>query len=197
MDFETAYTVTEADGGNLEYGVVFGGNNIVFIKSGAGSTCRGYENKYVEMARRLNKRCNFTVICAPNPGPIKTTYEIDKLVIKKVIEDKKIDNYTLSLFGSSNGCYQNIFLAEAFPSAVKMLSVNMPLMVNFQKATEKLSKFPLMEKIFIYGRLDPSVTFIPLLEAKRIDNLTVKIVEGADHQFKNMLDDFIALSDLI
>ena len=197
MNFDTTYKATMSDGEVLEYDVVYGGEHIVFIKSGAGSTSRGYENKYVKMARRLNERQNFTVISAPNPGPVKTTYDIDKLIIEKLISDKGFRNPIISLLGSSNGGYQNIFLAESLPAVIKMVSINMPLMVNFQKAAQKLSVLNRIKKIFVYGTLDPSYTFIPLLNAKRIDNLNVITIEGADHQFINKLDEFIELCDLI
>ena len=197
MDFDTTYNVTLSSDECLEYGIVYGNENIVFIKSGAGGTARGYKDKYVTMARRLYERGNFTVISAPNPITEKMTYDIDELIINKIINDKKFDNYTINLIGSSNGGYQNILLAEKLSSVKKMISINMPLMLNFQKATTKLMSLNAVEKIFVYGTLDPSFPFTPLLNARKINKLNILTIEGADHQFVNKLNEFIDLCDLV
>ncbi len=196
MNFDTSLTL-EQNGASVDYGVVFGNENIVFIKGGAGSSCRGYEDKYLKMARRLCERCGYTVITASNPGPKMDTYSIDKLLLDNYISQNELKSYTVSLFGSSNGAYQNIFLASASLNVKKIICVNMPLMLNFQKATAKLATLEHVEKLFIYGSLDPSVKFIPHLSIKGIEGLSVRCIENADHNFKGMLDSFIELSDLI
>ena len=196
MDFDTTLTI-EKDGASVDYGVVFGNENIVFIKGGAGSSCRGYEDKYLRMAHRLFERGGYTVITASNPGPKVDTYSIDKLLLDNYISQNELKSYSLSLFGSSNGAYQNIFLASTLENVKKIVCVNMPLMLNFQKATARLATLDNVKKLFIYGSLDPSVKFIPHLSAKKIDALSVSIIENADHNFKGMLDSFIGISDLI
>ena len=40
----------------IEYGIIEGNNTIVFIKSGQNGSIYGYNNKYIKMAKRLNKK---------------------------------------------------------------------------------------------------------------------------------------------
>ena len=196
MDFDTSLTL-EQNGASVNYGVMFGNESIVFIKGGAGSSCYGYEDKYLRMARRVNDKSGYTVITASNPGPKIDTYSLDKILIDNYILQNELKSYSLSLVGSSNGAYQNIFLASISEKVKKIVCVNMPLMLNFQKSTTRLDTLRDIEKIFVYGSLDPSVKFIPHLCAKNIEGLSVKTVKNADHNFKGMLDSFIELSDII
>ena len=39
----------------IDYGIVEGNNIIVFIKAGQNGSLYGYQNKYIKMAKRLNK----------------------------------------------------------------------------------------------------------------------------------------------
>ena len=55
------------DGTEIRYGVVFGNEKIVFIKTGAYGRIGGSNNKYLKMAQRLHERLGATVICSSNP----------------------------------------------------------------------------------------------------------------------------------
>ena len=46
----------------IDYGIVEGNNIIVFIKAGQDGSLYGYQNKYIKMARRLNKKYGCSVI---------------------------------------------------------------------------------------------------------------------------------------
>ena len=50
----------------IDYGIVEGNNTIVFIKAGQDGSLYGYQNKYIKMARRLNKKYGCSVICIMN-----------------------------------------------------------------------------------------------------------------------------------
>ena len=67
-------------------------------------------------------------------------------------------------------------------------------MINFHKSVEALIELTEGRVIFAYGGCDPSVSYIPYLRLYHSDIVTV---DGADHTFSGMIDDFIALSDLI
>lgn len=196
MDFDTSLTI-EKNGATVDYGIIFGNENLLFIKGGAGSSCRGCEDKYLKIARRVNVKSGYTVITASNPGPKIETYSLDKILIDNYISQNELKSYSLSFFGASNGAYQNIFLASITEKVKKIVCVNMPLMLNFQKSTKALGTLRYTEKIFVYGSLDPSVKFIPHLCAKNIEGLSVKTIKNADHNFKGMLNRFIELSDII
>ena len=40
----------------IDYGIVEGNDTIVFIKAGQNGSLYGYQNKYIKMAKRLNKK---------------------------------------------------------------------------------------------------------------------------------------------
>jgi hypothetical protein len=78
-----------------------------------------------------------------------------------------------------------------------MVLVNMPLMMNFHKIKEALSRAD-TEIRFVYGEKDPSISYVPFLRnagqkegnLARVEILTVK---GADHNFAGMTDAFMEL----
>ena len=183
-------------GCGLDYGIIFGNEEIVFIKSGRGGTHLGEDEKYLKMATKLYKNRGFTVICASNPVAIDFSYSLDLSVIREVAGELGARTPRLTLIGSSNGAYQNLLLANEIP-AIKILCINMPLMINFQRASRILSHATDSEKIFVFGSRDPSFPYIPFLEAAKIPRLSVKRIEGADHTFSGMTDSFISLAELI
>ncbi|MBQ8289855.1 MAG: hypothetical protein IJY01_03190 [Clostridia bacterium] len=197
MDFHQTFTKSITSGGAIDYGIVLGNKKIVFIKSGNGGSHRGYDDKYVKMAYRLHSKCGCTVICSSNPIDCKVSYDLDKIIIDQYVEENNFSSFDVYLIGSSNGAYQNLFLANQLPQTKKLLCVNMPLMLNFHKSVKELQMMNHTEKIFVYGTKDPSYKYIPFLEAKKFSSLRIVQIEGADHQFKNRTDEFIALSDLI
>ncbi len=193
MDFHTILNVKSS----LDYGIIYGNEGIVFIKSGRGGTYRSYEDKYLKMAIRLNSSHGYTVICASNPPEPNISYDTDKAVIEKLIAERNFADFELFLIGSSNGAYQNLFLANQLTNVKKIIGINMPLMINPHKITRELLALDSVEKIFVYGTEDPSFSYIPILETKDLPRFRVIRVKGADHNFKNKTDTFVELVDLI
>ena len=62
---------------------------------------------------------------------------------------------------------------------------------------EKLLELPSVNKILVYGTRDDEYYYVPALKELQCDNLEILEVKDADHKFKGMLDEYIALSDLI
>lgn len=197
MKFDTTKNYVCQNGQTIDYGIINGSNHIIFIKSGRGGTCQGYNDKYLKMAQRIHLKQGSTVICSSNPIDSEKSYDIDRSIIESYASEKGFDDYEVYLIGASNGAYQNIFLANKMPQARKMLCINMPLMINFHKATRELQTMDHIEKIFVYGTKDPSFSYVPFLEMKKYSMCRIIQVSGADHQFKERTDDFIALADLI
>ena len=85
----------------IDYGIMNGNSTIVFIKPGLDGSLYGYENKYVRMAKRINKKYGCSVICSSNPSdemnPLDNAFE--------VIEEyaKKFSDYKVYYLGYSNG----------------------------------------------------------------------------------------------
>ena len=112
--------VTKDVGGEkVEYSIVWGNEKIVFIKAGAGGSTRGFQDKYVKMAERINKLMGATVICASNPCVHHKG--LDEEAIRWVISEKGSVDFEVYFVGTSDGAYKNLSLAKKFPQTVKFI----------------------------------------------------------------------------
>jgi pimeloyl-ACP methyl ester carboxylesterase len=199
MDYDFTLRLPLDGGQAMEYGILFGdaAAPIVLIKSGRGGNYRGYGDKYLQMAHRLRSAHGYTVVCASNPLEVELSYRTDAAVLRRVAIEQGMTEYTVYLIGASNGAYQNILLASVLPEVKRMLAINMPLMINFHRTVDALRAPDGVEKCFVYGTRDQSYPYLPHLRLKKIDHLEIVEIEGADHQFKGRLEEFIALADRI
>ena len=199
MDYDFTLRLPLEGEQTIEYGIVFGkvGAPIVLIKSGRGGNYRGYGNKYVHMAHRLRSVHGYTVVSASNPLKVDFTYSTDAAVLRRVAMEQGMTEYTVYLIGSSNGAYQNILLAGKMPQVKRILSINLPLMINFHKIADALQALDGVEKRFVYGTKDQSYPYLPYLRMKQIPDSDIIEIEGADHMFKGRTEEFIALADYI
>ena len=195
-DNEDSYIDTKyVDGEKVEYEIIFGNENIVFIKAGAGGSAGGYENKYLKMARRVHERIGATVICASNPDVPHETF--DEQEIRWVASERGFEKFNLYLGGTSDGAYQNLSLAKRFPETVKWIGVNSSF-ITFADFEEKMQDLPGMKKILVYGTEDDEYDVVfPALMAKEDGNRKIYFIEGADHRFSDMLPQFIQTIDLV
>ena len=193
MDFDKT-TSAIIDSHELKYGVIHGNENIYFIKCGAGGTIPGNEDKYLKMARILHKKSGATVICSAYPYPSEDyLLEYDEKVINQFLTHFK-EPCTLNFIGSSRGAYVGLtYFSKKFKFS-KMLLINMPLMINFHKSVETLPNLKNVKVTFVYGDRDPSVTYIPYLKLHHNDIVTI---QGANHTFDGMIDEFLKLTELI
>lgn len=183
----------EFEGETIDYGFIFGNEQIVFIKTGAGGSIRGQSNKYLIMARKIHDRLGATVICSSNPI---SSLELDRRAIIWCTKRLNKPNFEVYFLGTSDGAYQCICLAEN-QRTKKLLCIN-PSFIPSKFPRDKLILLSRVEKIFIFGTEDEEgKEIIPKLQEDYIPNLQIKMVEGADHSFTNMIDEFIDLSDLI
>ena len=182
--------------GNLTYGVIKGGERILFIKVGLGSDHLGYENKYLKMAVGLRESYGISVIVASNPYDNQSHIEEDRSAISQYIAEAGFGVTELLFFGHSNGGIKGLALTEEGVAFSKMLLVNMPLMINFHKTKRYISGIPATCIFAVYGEQDPSFPYTPFIENK-FDNLKVIKIPRANHTFEGMLEDFIALPRLL
>ena len=180
----------------IRYGVVFGNEKIVFIKTGADGRIDGYDNKYLKMAQRLHERLGATVICSSNPFIEEGHVASDKAFIEKIVAETGLSSYTLSFFGTSDGAYHNLLLAKALPETVKLVCVNTST-PNYDRLKENLIKLSHVSKIFVYGDKDDEYHFLPYLEKENFEKFELITVSGADHKFTGMVEEYILLSDLL
>lgn len=172
----------------IDYGIVEGNNIIVFIKAGQDGSLYGYQNKYIKMARRLNKKYGCSVICSSNPfdgnNPLDNAMEI--------IEDyaKIFDNYKIYYLGCSNGALIGAWFGVKYPKIKRMALVNGPLMYNFHKTKEGALSFNGDMISFIYGEYDQSIGYIDLLKNMENDKIKVFVEKGQDHHFSKSEESF-------
>ena len=172
----------------IDYGIVEGNNIIVFIKAGQDGSLYGYQNKYIKMARRLNKKYGCSVICSSNPfdgnNPLANAMEI--------IEDyaKIFDNYKIYYVGYSNGALIGAWFGVKYPKIKRMALVNGPLMYNFHKTKEGALSFNGDMISFIYGEYDQSIGYIDLLKNMENDKIKVFVEKGQDHHFSKSEESF-------
>lgn len=195
-DDEDSYIDTQyVDGEKIEYEIIFGNDNIVFIKAGAGGNVRGYKNKYLQMAKRVHERIGATVICASNPDAPHEN--IDEQEIRWVASERGFESFNLYFWGTSDGAYQNLSLAKRFPETSKWIGVNSSF-ITFADFEEKLQDLPSVKKILVYGTEDDEYDVVfPALKTKEDKNLKMLFIEGADHRFSDMLPQFIQTIDFI
>jgi alpha/beta superfamily hydrolase len=98
--------------------------------------------------------------------------------------------------GTSDGGYQNLRLAQQMPQARKILGINTSL-IDADDLAAHLKKLSYVEKVLVYGTKDEAFHCIPILQAAGCENLEIITVEGANHEFTDMVNEFIALIDLL
>ena len=187
-----------ATGTKINYGILYGNKKIVFIKVGADGSIRGYQDKYLKMAHRVHDRLGATAICASNPCDVEYEDQLvaDQAMISKVAAECGFSDYEVCFVGTSDGGYHNLLLAQQVAQSVKLLGINASL-VDEDGFVEKLQKIPNVKKLLVYGTEDDDYEFVPALQALECKNLEILAVEGADHEFTDMVDSFIALIDLV
>lgn len=181
----------------IHYGILYGNERIVFIKTGAGGNIRGYRGKYLKMAYRVHERLGATVICASNPeAEYGAQVDADKAMIAEVAAECGFADYKVYFVGTSDGGYQALLMAQEVPQTVKLLGIN-PSMIDMDDFTEKLREIPGVNKLLVYGTEDDDYECVPVWKDLDCENLEIITVEGADHEFTGMVDVFIALIDLL
>ena len=172
----------------IDYGIIEGNNIIVFIKAGQDGSLYGYQNKYIKMARRLNKKYGCSVICSSNS--FDGNNPLDNAM--KIIEDyaKIFDNYKIYYLGYSNGALIGAWFGVKYPKIKRMALVNGPLMYNFHKTKEGALSFNGDMISFIYGEYDQSIGYIDLLKNMENDKIKVFVEKGQDHHFSKSEESF-------
>ena len=186
----------ELSGDKFDYKIIFGNEKIVFIKAGAGGNAEGYQCKYTKMAERIHQRLGATVICASNPID-QICDAPDAEEIRGVVSKMEFTNFELYLVGSSDGAYLNLKLAKQFPETVKYIGINTTY-IDVEALKERLITLPNVFKVMIYGTKDDDFDeVVPALSKMTCDNFAMEFIEGADHSFTDMLEEFIDLADYI
>lgn len=177
----------------IEYGIIKGNSTIVFIKAGQDGSIYGYENKYLTIAKKLNEKYGYTVISSSNPFDGNNPLDHDMNVVKEYCVNNNIEDYKVYYMGQSNGARIGISWGYQHPEIKKLLLINSPIFINWHILKNGIIESNNQEMILVYGDKDNSYRYVELLEPLLTENKKLVIVNGADHNFVNMLDEFIDL----
>lgn len=180
----------------IEYGIVHGNNTIVFIKVGLNGTIFGYKNKYLKIARDLNKKHNATVIVSSNPIELgyETDFSQEMDFVKNYADFRGFQDYKIYFMGHSNGATLGILNAYKFPEIKKLLCINGPLNLMPSLLASAFKQFQGEKINLVYGSKDPSFGMAELyrkeFESERIEFSCIK---GGEHNFSGCIELFAAL----
>lgn len=195
MDYDIKLSKQFNDIAVIDYGIVKGNNKIVFTKAGQNGSMYGYENKYLRIARTLNSKYGYTVICSSNPFDGNNPLDTDFSVVEEYCKENGFDDYEIYYFGHSNGARIGITWGYQYPRIKRMVLVNSPLFANIYSLKDGLSNIGDKKIYLVYGEYDQSINYTELIKPLLNDNIKLEIVKGADHDFTNMLDEFMELPD--
>ena len=176
----------------IDYGIIFGEKNIVIVKSGQDGSYRGFDNKYLKMAKDINNKYGYSVICCSNPfdgnNPLDDVF--------KIIKDKfkQKDSKKIYYIGYSNGALIGAWFGNHY-KIDKMVLVNGPLMFNYHKTKDGANNFTGTKMTFVYGDEDQSIKYTELLKNITNKKVKIEIVENEDHHFSKNWEDFYSIPE--
>ena len=156
-------------------GYIPGSLKVLFIKTGQGGSIYGYENKYLDLALKVNEKYGYSVFVSATNTDTKESFTSDILLVEQALGTSNFEMYYL---GVSKGGLIGIWYGADEQRIVKMVSINAPLMINFYgKTLPGIKKLGREKLSMIYGSLDPSYKYLPFVEKYA----TINVIDGADH----------------
>lgn len=168
--------------------------NVLLILTGRCGSTKGYKNKYVTIAKNINRKYNFSVFVAGIP---ENCWQEHQQVFCDIIDYvfMHIKPNIFYVMGSSAGANLAIWYAYLFPKINKVLAINPVLNFNLHKTLDGINNFGGERLYVISGGKDPCVKWQGLLPKN--DKLYAIIIERADHHFTDMIDEFIKLPGML
>ncbi len=142
------------------FGIVYGSDTIIFIKTGRGGDIYGYDNKYVNIAGMLHDRYGYTCVVSANPADSKGNISEELEILKQNISAVKEILY----IGISNGALLGAQQCWKSNLITKALLINGALMINWPQTKEGGEKFKGKDMHFVYGEKDPSARYAGLID---------------------------------
>lgn len=101
------------------------------------------------------------------------------------------NHYQVLFAGVSSGAVVAIEQSPDIYDLQKLLLINPPITISLPKIKRSLEAKKDAFFNFVFGSNDPTHRFLPLLDnVKSQSTINLKIVEGADHNFKGMEKEF-------
>ena len=170
--------------------IVKGSTTMLFIKGGSGSTYYGCNNKYLDIARTINQKYGLTVAVSSN----KLFSVIDLKEELQSVFNALNTHHQVLFAGVSSGAVAAIEQSPDIYDLQKILLINPPITISLPKIKRSLEAKKGACFNFVFGSNDPTYRFLPLLDnVKSQSTINLKMVEGADHNFKGMEKEFKGL----
>ena len=177
---------------DMSIGYIPGSSSVLFIKTGQGGSIYGYENRYLDLAMKVNERYGWSAFVSATIEDSMEAYERDMQLMEQCLGTTE---YEIFYLGVSKGGLIGIWYGADNPKIKRMISINAPLMINYHgKTLPRVKKLGRDKLTMIYGSLDPSYKYVPFVEKWT----NVEIVKGADHNlshspmtFINMFENFL------
>ena len=172
-----------------KYGIIFGANVLVYIKTGNGGNILGYENKYQKIANKIYDELGYAVLVAANPVEEQCDLQRE---IGNVFDTFGIYNTfdNIIYIGFSDGANIGAQQGYLIPEIKRMLLINGPLMINFHKTKRGIVAYENEKIEMVYGTQDPSYKYVELLDSIDSKVLLVNTLENIDHVFTNASSEF-------
>ena len=180
-----------------DYGVIDGDSTILLIKAENGGSHRGYEDKYLRLADRINSKHGATVLCASNPQSGDKTLDGAMRIVRKYAVGRGFKKIQVYYMGFSDGALIGARCGADYHEIRRMALVNGPLMFNWHKTKAGILRFSGESATFIYGSLDPSYRYTKLIRTLGKENprIHLEITEGQDHYLSKNGFDIIELTE--
>ena len=162
----------------VSMGYVPGTSQILFIKTGQGSTIYGDANKHLALASYVNEKYGCSVLVSATLGESKEVYQDEMRAVKQIVG---VPHPRIYYLGISKGGLLGCWYGADNPNIKRLVSVNAPLMINFHNKTlPAIRAFSKERLTLLYGSRDPSYRYVPFVD--RYANVIT--LEGSDHNLK-------------
>lgn len=178
-------------GDAMQYGMIYGDKGCILIKVGQNGNIKGFNDKYLKMAKSLRDKLSCNVIVSNNPYDNKSDPLGQAIEVAKA-EFGNIEN--INYIGISKGASIGARFGCNHEKIKSMILVNGPLTIDWVKIRNGIDAFKGDNVLMIYGNKDPSYPYLGILKAINTEtNLEVKVIEGANHNFVDKWDELVTI----
>lgn len=153
---------------------------IFLIIPGVDGSLDGYENKYLQIARNVNREFRHTAYQMDYPYISRLHFQSNVRQILDYIYMKYPEVESIDIMAHSAGAWVIGNIAGGYPEIKKLLLVNPATNVDLDKFENAIEQNKHSEIIFLIGSEDPSHEHKARFQK---DNTKVIVVDGADHHF--------------
>ncbi|MDD3999285.1 MAG: hypothetical protein PHX62_00110 [Bacilli bacterium] len=182
----------------MEIDVYKGNENIFLILTGIGGSTKGFQNKYVNLSRKINEKYGFTAFVVSTESGVWNDERkyFDKVIneVSSYINMMKINVKKIFAMGTSAGANLLIHNAHRYNAIKKILAINFLFNVNYNLFQDFIKEYEGMATLIV-GERDSSYTFFDILNKYKSERIRVISIPNADHNFADMLNTYLELPE--